>query len=256
MISPILTSGVKSIRRIAAATCAAASSGRPCQSASSARLAWTGRRTGCRPRVGQRGQRPQALERLLEPAAGHGEAREQLLHEDLVDPERPDVLGPARRRSLSSQRPSRYRKSATSHRRCVPKKRISPRRSVAATPASATATASSRRPATSRIQIQFAYARPMSSTIPTSSAMARAAAHVLERRVDLAGDAPIEAPRVQGMTLDVPRHRPRERAPVPPPPVPRLLEAAAEHEDLGQPGQARARASDGGSGGIRRMAVR
>ncbi len=41
--------------------------------------------------LGQRRQGTQALGGLGEPAARHGEAAEQLLLEDLVDPERPDL---------------------------------------------------------------------------------------------------------------------------------------------------------------------
>ena len=68
------------MRRIASATWAAASAGRPSQMASSVRLTWTGA-TNCTSAAlaASGGEGPQVLGGHLEPAAGHGQPAEQLL---------------------------------------------------------------------------------------------------------------------------------------------------------------------------------
>ena len=156
--SPILTSGVKSIRRIAVATSAAASSGRPCQSASSARLAWTGPMnwmSAARSASGASGRR-RAAASSNRPRARARRPSSSCTRISLI-PSGPTSSARRAARSLSSHRPSRYRKSRGSAQHVRPEEAHQAQGApTAAIPTSATATASSSRPPTSRIQIQFA----------------------------------------------------------------------------------------------------
>ncbi len=243
--------------RIAVATCDAASSGRPSQRASSVRLACTGPMNWTsaarsasdasgRSRSAASGNRPRDIASRPESSC----SRIALI------PSGPMSVARCRASSLASQRPSRYWYSAIPHRRWVPKNRIRPSRSVVWTPTHAASTASSSRPATSRTKTRLACARPMSSTLPTSSAMSSAT-----RRSSMPSSVSPSVPRPIPRVL---RAWPStSRAPTARAAVRASLAQVLDSSNLApsiriwaRPAIARARATDGGSAGVRRTAVR
>ena len=251
------TSGVNPTSRMAVATCDAASSGRPSHSASSVRVACTGPMnwtSAARSASGCQGT--QALGGLGEPAAGHRETAQQLLLEDLVDPERPDV----RRRGGGRPRWHPSARAGTGIRRC---RRGGACRRTASGPGAPSVrprpTPPRRPPRGDRrhrgSKTRLACARPMSSTMPTSSAIPSAT-----RRSSMPSSI---SPSVLRPIPRVLRAWPSmSRAPTARAAVRASFAHVRDSSNLApsiriwaRPAIARARATEGGSGGIRRTAA-
>ena len=201
---------------------------------------------------------PQALGGLGEPAARHREPAEQLLLEDLVDPERPDILDAAQ--GIARWHPSA--RAGTGIRRCRRAgacRRSASGRAVRRADADPCRLDGVLEPAgDSRTQDELAYARPMSSTLPTSSRDLERDAQVLDPLVDLAERSPRPMPRVLRAWPSISRaptaRAARQGVVRPMSSIPRTWRPSIRI--WARPAIARARATDGGSAGMRRTAVR
>ena len=251
------TSGENPISRIAAVTCATASSGRPCHSASSARRRLDGddeldvrsalrqRAPAARRRSAASSNRPRAI--ASRPSSS--------CYEDLVDPERPDLLGAAER-SLAlvpAAEPVQVVAGVAQHVRAEEPHRAQSAPSIA-TPTQASVDGllqPARRRRAPRPSSRMP--RPMSST--TADLLGDRDERRAGPRMPPSmspSDGRVDAPGVEGVALDrrgrptAPRERPalrsaRSATPRTCPPSIRIC---------ARPAIARARATDGGSGGI------